>query len=76
MADIAAGDRFIATAGWDHRVRLFDRRALERKHTLRPVAVLTGHTDAVGAVAVGTGDILASGGRDKRIRVYQGLFSD
>ncbi|KAJ0404987.1 hypothetical protein P43SY_004904 [Pythium insidiosum] len=57
--------RIFATAGWDHRVRVFHTR------TLKPLAILKYHTDSVFAVDF-TPDhnLLLSASKDHKIAVW------
>ncbi|XP_064209821.1 guanine nucleotide-binding protein subunit beta-like protein 1 isoform X1 [Anguilla rostrata] len=66
--------RILATAGWDHHVRLFGWKRL------RPLAVLRHHGDAALCVAFSDhGDprrrVLAAGSKDQRISVWS-VYSD
>eukprot|EP00128_Syssomonas_multiformis_P012346 Colp12_sorted_trinity150504_noHs@14186 len=61
--------KIIATAGWDHRIRIFKRKGLQ------PLAVLKQHTDTVSAVCFSHphsrfGTLLAAASRDERISVW------
>ncbi|XP_045147493.1 guanine nucleotide-binding protein subunit beta-like protein 1 isoform X2 [Echinops telfairi] len=56
--------KLLATAGWDHRVRLFHWR------TMKPLAVLDFHTSAVHCVAFASDGLLAAGSGDQRISVW------
>ena len=65
-------DRLFATAGWDHRVRLFSCE------DMRPLAVLKEHTATVQCVAMTPRNergvqegIIASGSKDGKVAVYQ-----
>jgi WD40 repeat protein len=80
--------RLFATAGWDHRVRLFDST------TLAPLAILKEHTETVQCVAMpprspaiegassnekqahASSGYIASGAKDGKIAVYQLYASD
>jgi len=62
---ISPDSRFVASAGDDHRVRVWDTATLEMVH------VLTGHNDWVRAVVYSAdGRRLYSAGDDHRIRVW------
>ncbi|KAM9055306.1 guanine nucleotide-binding protein subunit beta-like protein 1 isoform 1-T3 [Megaptera novaeangliae] len=56
--------RILATAGWDHRVRVFHWR------TMKPLAVLAFHTATVHCVAFAADGLLATGSGDQRISVW------
>lgn len=61
--------RLLASAGWDHRVRLFGWKKL------RPLAVLQYHTDMVLSVAFSDHQdprqrLLAAGSKDQRISLW------
>ncbi|XP_042639332.1 guanine nucleotide-binding protein subunit beta-like protein 1 [Orycteropus afer afer] len=56
--------KLLATAGWDHRVRIFHWR------TMKPLAVLDFHTSAVNCVAFASDGLLAAGSGDRRISVW------
>uniref|UniRef100_G3TLM6 G protein subunit beta 1 like n=1 Tax=Loxodonta africana TaxID=9785 RepID=G3TLM6_LOXAF len=56
--------KLLATAGWDHRVRIFHWR------TMKPLAVLDFHTATVYCVAFADDGLLASGSGDQRISVW------
>ncbi|XP_006890569.1 PREDICTED: guanine nucleotide-binding protein subunit beta-like protein 1 [Elephantulus edwardii] len=56
--------KLLATAGWDHRVRLFHWR------TMKPLAVLDFHTASVHCVAFANDGLLAAGSGDQRISVW------
>lgn len=65
-------DRLFATAGWDHRVRLFSCADMS------PLAVLKEHTATVQCVAMTARNergvqegIIASGSKDGKVAVYQ-----
>ncbi|XP_075390290.1 guanine nucleotide-binding protein subunit beta-like protein 1 [Tenrec ecaudatus] len=66
IADIAIRPdrKLLATAGWDHRVRLFHWR------TMKPLAVLDFHTAAIHCVAFAGDGLLAAGSGDQRISVW------
>jgi WD40 repeat protein len=71
--------RLFATAGWDHRVRLFET------HTLQPLAILKEHTETVQCVAMNgkqngiqesyQSGLIATGSKDAKIALYQ-LYPD
>lgn len=69
------GDRkLLASAGWDHRVRIFGWKKLQ------PLAVLKYHTDLVQSVAFSDHQdprqrLLAAGSRDQRISLWS-IFSE
>uniref|UniRef100_A0A8C6TLE3 Guanine nucleotide binding protein (G protein), beta polypeptide 1-like n=1 Tax=Neogobius melanostomus TaxID=47308 RepID=A0A8C6TLE3_9GOBI len=61
--------KLMASAGWDHRVRLFGWK------TLRPLAVLQYHTDMVLSVAFSNHQdprqrLLAAGSKDQRVSLW------
>nr|XP_045374001.1 guanine nucleotide-binding protein subunit beta-like protein 1 isoform X5 [Camelus bactrianus] len=56
--------RLLATAGWDHRIRVFHWR------TMKPLAVLAFHSAAVHCLAFATDGLLAAGSGDQRISVW------
>ncbi|KAK2500584.1 hypothetical protein MC885_000926 [Smutsia gigantea] len=56
--------KILATAGWDHRIRVFHWR------TMKPLAVLAFHSATVHCVAFATDGLLAAGSRDQRISVW------
>jgi len=58
-------EKIIATAGWDHRVRIFAWKKF------RPLAILKDHTGSVNALDFSSHkNWLASGGQDKRICIW------
>uniref|UniRef100_A0A3Q3XBA2 Uncharacterized protein n=1 Tax=Mola mola TaxID=94237 RepID=A0A3Q3XBA2_MOLML len=66
--------KLLASAGWDHRVRLFGWKKL------RPLAVLQYHTDMVQSVAFSDHQdprqrLLAAGSRDQRISLWS-IYSE
>ncbi|XP_012510446.1 PREDICTED: guanine nucleotide-binding protein subunit beta-like protein 1 isoform X3 [Propithecus coquereli] len=56
--------KILATAGWDHRIRVFHWR------TMKPLAVLALHSAAVQCVAFAASGLLAAGSKDQRISVW------
>ncbi|XP_013373374.1 PREDICTED: guanine nucleotide-binding protein subunit beta-like protein 1 isoform X3 [Chinchilla lanigera] len=56
--------KILATAGWDHRIRVFHWR------TMKPLAVLAFHSASVHCVAFATDGVLAAGSKDQRISVW------
>ncbi|XP_070131267.1 guanine nucleotide-binding protein subunit beta-like protein 1 isoform X3 [Equus caballus] len=56
--------KILATAGWDHRIRVF------HWWTMKPLAVLAFHSATVHCVAFATDGLLAAGSRDQRISVW------
>lgn len=56
--------KILATAGWDHRVRVFHWR------TMKPLAVLDFHSASVHCVAFATDGLLAAGSKDQRISIW------
>ncbi|XP_047553451.1 guanine nucleotide-binding protein subunit beta-like protein 1 isoform X1 [Lutra lutra] len=56
--------KILATAGWDHRVRVFHWR------TMKPLAVLSFHSATVHCVAFAADGLLAAGSGDQRISVW------
>ncbi|KAM9194965.1 guanine nucleotide-binding protein subunit beta-like protein 1 isoform 2-T2 [Dugong dugon] len=56
--------KLLATAGWDHRVRIFHWR------TMKPLAVLDFHTATVHCVAFADDGLLAAGSGDRRISIW------
>uniref|UniRef100_A0A1A7Z705 Guanine nucleotide binding protein (G protein), beta polypeptide 1-like n=1 Tax=Iconisemion striatum TaxID=60296 RepID=A0A1A7Z705_9TELE len=66
--------RILASAGWDHRVRIFSWKKL------RPLAVLQYHTDMVFSVAFSDHQdprqrLLAAGSKDQRISLWS-IYND
>jgi hypothetical protein len=67
----AAPDGWLASAGWDDTVRVWDPAAGTATH------ILTGHIGTVQALTVaGDGSWLASGGHDKTVRIWNLIRSD
>ncbi|XP_055466258.1 guanine nucleotide-binding protein subunit beta-like protein 1 [Psammomys obesus] len=56
--------KILATAGWDHRIRVFHWR------TMKPLAVLDFHSASVYCVAFATDGLLAAGSKDQRISIW------
>ncbi|XP_057602009.1 guanine nucleotide-binding protein subunit beta-like protein 1 [Hippopotamus amphibius kiboko] len=56
--------RILATAGWDHRIRVFHWR------TMKPLAVLAFHGATVHCVAFAADGLLAAGSGDQRISIW------
>lgn len=56
--------KILATAGWDHRVRVFHWR------TMKPLAVLAFHSATVHCLAFADDGLLAAGSKDQRISVW------
>ncbi|XP_044921247.1 guanine nucleotide-binding protein subunit beta-like protein 1 isoform X4 [Mustela putorius furo] len=56
--------KILATAGWDHRVRVFHWR------TMKPLAVLRFHSATVHCVAFAADGLLAAGSGDQRISIW------
>ncbi|XP_058512998.1 guanine nucleotide-binding protein subunit beta-like protein 1 [Ochotona princeps] len=56
--------KILATAGWDHRVRVFHWRKM------KPLAVLTFHSATVHCVAFAADGLLAAGSKDQRISIW------
>ncbi|XP_029424139.1 guanine nucleotide-binding protein subunit beta-like protein 1 isoform X2 [Nannospalax galili] len=56
--------KILATAGWDHRIRIFHWR------TMKPLAVLTFHSSSVHCVAFAADGLLAAGSKDQRISLW------
>ncbi|EGV97591.1 Guanine nucleotide-binding protein subunit beta-like protein 1 [Cricetulus griseus] len=56
--------KILATAGWDHRIRVFHWR------TMKPLAVLAFHSASVYCVAFATDGLLAAGSKDQRISIW------
>ncbi|XP_054448673.1 guanine nucleotide-binding protein subunit beta-like protein 1 [Pteronotus mesoamericanus] len=56
--------KILATAGWDHCVRVFHWR------TMKPLAVLTFHASAVHCLAFAADGLLAAGSKDHHISVW------
>uniref|UniRef100_H0XTJ0 G protein subunit beta 1 like n=1 Tax=Otolemur garnettii TaxID=30611 RepID=H0XTJ0_OTOGA len=56
--------KILATAGWDHRIRVFHWR------TMKPLAVLAFHSATVQCVAFAPNGLLAAGSKDQRISVW------
>ncbi|KAF6081292.1 G protein subunit beta 1 like [Phyllostomus discolor] len=61
---IRSDRKILATAGWDHRVRVFHWR------TMKPLAVLAFHTAIVHCLAFAADGLLAAGSKDHRISVW------
>ena len=66
--------KILASAGWDHRVRVFGWKRL------KPLAVLQHHTDMVLSVAFSdhqdpTHRLLAAGSKDRRISLWS-IYND
>lgn len=66
--------KLLASAGWDHRVRIFGWKKLQ------PLAVLKYHTDMVQSVAFSDHQdprqrLLAAGSKDQRISLWS-VFSE
>jgi WD40 repeat protein len=62
-------DRFMATAGWDHKIRIFD---LKKPKLL---AVLKYHGESVLCVSFQSCTVLASGSKDGRIALWNFQFA-
>ncbi|GAB1300094.1 Guanine nucleotide-binding protein subunit beta-like protein 1 [Apodemus speciosus] len=56
--------KLLATAGWDHRIRVFHWR------TMKPLAVLAFHSAPVYCVAFAADGLLAAGSKDQRISIW------
>ncbi|XP_058995332.1 guanine nucleotide-binding protein subunit beta-like protein 1 isoform X7 [Mustela lutreola] len=56
--------KILATAGWDHRVRVFHWR------TMKPLAILRFHSATVHCVAFAADGLLAAGSGDQRISIW------
>lgn len=56
--------KILATAGWDHRVRVF------LWQTMKPLAVLAFHSATVHCVAFAADSLLAAGSGDHRISIW------
>ncbi|XP_021500856.1 guanine nucleotide-binding protein subunit beta-like protein 1 isoform X2 [Meriones unguiculatus] len=56
--------KILATAGWDHRIRVFHWR------TMKPLAVLDFHSASVYCVAFAADGLLAAGSKDQRISIW------
>nr|XP_012309607.1 guanine nucleotide-binding protein subunit beta-like protein 1 [Aotus nancymaae]XP_012309608.1 guanine nucleotide-binding protein subunit beta-like protein 1 [Aotus nancymaae] len=56
--------KILATAGWDHRIRVFHWRKMQ------PLAVLAFHSAAVQCVAFAADGLLAAGSKDQRISLW------
>lgn len=66
---ISGDGKLLASAGWDHRVRVFGWKKL------RPLAVLQYHSDMVQSVAFSDHQdpqqrLLAAGSKDQRISLW------
>uniref|UniRef100_A0A8C0XHY6 Guanine nucleotide-binding protein subunit beta-like protein 1 n=1 Tax=Castor canadensis TaxID=51338 RepID=A0A8C0XHY6_CASCN len=61
---IRPDQKILATAGWDHRIRVFHWR------TMKPLAVLAFHSASIHCVAFATNGLLAAGSKDQRISVW------
>lgn len=58
--------KIAATAGWDHRVRIFDFQ-----HS-KQLAILKGHSETVSSVKFApSGNLIASGSKDNRIGLWK-----
>jgi WD40 repeat protein len=67
----APGGRWLASAGKDGTIRLWDLTALQGAQLTRPPLVLTGHTDHIYALAwSGSGDRLAAGSNDHTVSLW------
>eukprot|EP00003_Mantamonas_plastica_P014192 TRINITY_DN24608_c0_g1_i1.p2 TRINITY_DN24608_c0_g1~~TRINITY_DN24608_c0_g1_i1.p2 ORF type:complete len:129 (-),score=17.26 TRINITY_DN24608_c0_g1_i1:238-576(-) len=68
----AVTNKVVATAGWDHRIRVFK---FSRK--LKPLAILKGHTDTINDLAFSAKDTytIASASNDGRIGIWSLDFS-
>jgi WD40 repeat protein len=67
----APGGRWLASAGKDQTIRLWDLAALHGAQLARPPLVLTGHTDHIYALAwSATGDRLAAGSNDHTVSLW------
>lgn len=62
---IRGDNKIIASAGWDHKVRIF---GLKR---LRPLAVLSYHKDSVQSLAFSHDNMLACGSKDHHISLWK-----
>lgn len=60
--------KILATAGWDHRIRVF------RWSTMKPLAVLSCHSASVQCLAFAADGLLAAGSGDQRISIWS-LYS-
>uniref|UniRef100_A0A2R8MJG3 G protein subunit beta 1 like n=1 Tax=Callithrix jacchus TaxID=9483 RepID=A0A2R8MJG3_CALJA len=56
--------KILATAGWDHRIRVFHWRKMQ------PLAVLAFHSAAIQCVAFAADGLLAAGSKDQRISLW------
>ena len=62
---VAPDGSWLASAGWDRKVRIWDPTTGTTRHTL------TGHTNMVGVLAVAPdGSWLASAGWDRKVRIW------
>jgi WD40 repeat protein len=67
----APGGRWLASAGKDGTIRLWDLTALQGAQLTRPPLVLTGHTDHIYALAwSASGDRLATGSNDHTVSLW------
>ncbi|XP_048737632.1 guanine nucleotide-binding protein subunit beta-like protein 1 isoform X2 [Ostrea edulis] len=57
--------KIIATAGWDHQVRIFGVR------NMKPLAVLSYHKDSVQCLAFSNDNLLACGSKDQHISLWK-----
>jgi WD40 repeat protein len=73
-----ADRKIFASAGWDHRIRIFawQQSQTEAQTQCRPLAILKFHSEAVQSVAFGIGSsrslqYLASASKDNRIAIWK-----
>jgi len=58
-------ERIVATAGWDHRIRIFDWKKPQ------PLAILKYHSAEVFSIDFSQfSNLIASGSKDKRIAMW------
>jgi WD40 repeat protein len=62
---IRGDHKILATAGWDHQVRIFGVRKL------KPLAVLSYHKDSVQCLAFSHDNLLACGSKDQHISLWK-----
>lgn len=62
---IRKDEKIFASVGWDHRVRVFDKKKL------KPLAILKDHTESLFALDFcPSNNLLAAAGKDKKISIW------